>query len=178
MVLRNEVSYKLTKNTNDTLVEYHKKIHYVDAKANTYDWTDKEQQCKKLQEESVQDINGEEAKDYMSAPMKTLAPPPSRNAIGVVPQPTTPHHVGGGLVVDSCTVFPPYSDDSSSIFPPMTLYNLSSSPSFIQPFGDCFCNKRQEMAPIFSLPFTNMPTPTECGVDVGMGMGYMVADMR
>ncbi|EXK78719.1 hypothetical protein FOQG_16619 [Fusarium oxysporum f. sp. raphani 54005] len=44
MVLRNEVSYKLTKDTIDALVEYHKEIHCVDAKASTYDWTGKEQQ--------------------------------------------------------------------------------------------------------------------------------------
>lgn len=57
MVLRNEVSFKLTKDTTDTLVEYHKGVHCVNSKANTYDWPDKEQQCKKLHEDFVQAIN-------------------------------------------------------------------------------------------------------------------------
>ncbi|TWU71718.1 hypothetical protein ED733_001405 [Metarhizium rileyi] len=43
MVLRNEVAYKLTDGTIDALVEYHEKIHSVDAKANTHDWSEKEQ---------------------------------------------------------------------------------------------------------------------------------------
>lgn len=57
MVLRNEVAYKLTPDTIDTLVEYHKDIYCANAKANIYDWTEKDQQCKKLHEEYVQAIN-------------------------------------------------------------------------------------------------------------------------
>lgn len=57
MVLRNEVAYKLTKDTIETLVEYHKEIHCVDAKANSSDWSGKEQQCKKLHDDFVQAIN-------------------------------------------------------------------------------------------------------------------------
>ncbi|KAJ2978682.1 hypothetical protein NQ176_g3682 [Zarea fungicola] len=57
MVLRNEVAYKLTTDTIDAMVEYHKEIHCADAKANTSDWSGKEQQCKKLHEDFVQAIN-------------------------------------------------------------------------------------------------------------------------
>ncbi|KAJ3493853.1 hypothetical protein NLG97_g4470 [Lecanicillium saksenae] len=57
MVLRNEVAYKLTTDTIDALVEYHKEIHCVDAKANSSDWSGKEQQCKKLHEDFVQAVN-------------------------------------------------------------------------------------------------------------------------
>ncbi|KAF4965840.1 hypothetical protein FSARC_6404 [Fusarium sarcochroum] len=57
MVLRNEVTYKLTKDTVEALVDFHKKVYCVDAKANTYDWTDKERQCKKLHDDFIQDIN-------------------------------------------------------------------------------------------------------------------------
>lgn len=57
MVLRNEVAYKLTTDTIDALVEYHDKIHCVDAKASTYEWSEKDQQCRKLHEDFIQAIN-------------------------------------------------------------------------------------------------------------------------
>ncbi|RBR08335.1 uncharacterized protein FIESC28_10281 [Fusarium coffeatum] len=57
MFWRNEVTYQLTKDTIDALVEYHKEIHCVDTKADTYDFIGKEQQCKKLHDDFVQDIN-------------------------------------------------------------------------------------------------------------------------
>ncbi|KAL5592924.1 hypothetical protein FOBRF1_013232 [Fusarium oxysporum] len=114
MVLRNEVSYKLTKDTIDALVEYHKEIHCVDAKASTYDWTGKEQQCKRLHEDFVQGINkfvfcthvsalegleeggtgellcgkSEEVKNCISALIKSLLPPALPRAVKVVRQPT------------------------------------------------------------------------------------------
>ncbi|KAG5930396.1 hypothetical protein E4U42_001642 [Claviceps africana] len=57
MILRDEVAFKLTSDTIDALVDHHDKIHCVDAKANTYDWSGKDQQCKKLHEDFVQAIN-------------------------------------------------------------------------------------------------------------------------
>ncbi|KAF4335186.1 hypothetical protein FBEOM_10964 [Fusarium beomiforme] len=114
MVLRNEVSYKLTKDTIDALVEYHKEIHCVDAKANIYNWTGKEQHCKKLHEDFVLEINkfvfctnvsalegleeegtgellcgqSEKVKNCISALMKPLLPPPVPRIVQVVQQPT------------------------------------------------------------------------------------------
>jgi hypothetical protein len=113
MVLRNEVAYKLTKDTIKALVKYHQEIHCVDAKANAYDWTDKEQQCKKLHEDFVQDINkfvfrthvsalegleeegagellcgkSEEVKNNISALMKPLLPQPPPRFVEAVQQP-------------------------------------------------------------------------------------------
>ncbi|CAK7204371.1 hypothetical protein SEUCBS139899_007127 [Sporothrix eucalyptigena] len=57
MVLRNEVAFKLTPDSIEALIEYHKDIHCVDTKANTYDWPEKEQQCKKMHNDFVQAIN-------------------------------------------------------------------------------------------------------------------------
>jgi hypothetical protein len=114
MVLRNEVSYKLTKDTIDALIEYHKEVHCVDAKANTYNWTGKEQQYKKLHKDFVQGINkfvfcthvsalegleeegtgellcgkSEEVKNCISALIKPLLPPPLPRVVQVVQQPT------------------------------------------------------------------------------------------
>lgn len=112
MVLRNEVAYKLTTDTIDALVEFHKEVWCVDAKANTYDWSDKDQQCKKLHEDFVQAINkfvfrthvsalegleeegagellngkSEEVKNNIMNLMKPLLPPPPR-IVDVVRQP-------------------------------------------------------------------------------------------
>lgn len=57
MVLRNEVAFKLTPDTIETLIEYHKDIHCVDIAANTYQWSEKDQQVKKLHDEFIQTIN-------------------------------------------------------------------------------------------------------------------------
>lgn len=122
MVLRNEVAYKLTTDTIDALVDYHEKIHCVDAKANTHDWSEKEQQCKKLHEEFIQAINkfvfrthvsalegleeegagellcgkADEVKASVLALMKPLLPPPPPRAPEVFRQqpllPSSPAH--------------------------------------------------------------------------------------
>ncbi|KAM3451747.1 hypothetical protein MY3296_005027 [Beauveria thailandica] len=102
MVLRNEVAYKLTTDTIDALVEFHKEIHCVDAKANSSDWSAKELQCKKLHDDFVQAINkfvfrthvtalegleedgagellcgkSQEVRNNLMSLMKPLAPPP------------------------------------------------------------------------------------------------------
>jgi hypothetical protein len=116
MVLRNEVAYKLTTDTIAALVEYHEKIHCVDAKANTHDWSEKEQQCKKLHEDFIQAINkfvfrthvsalegleeegagellcgkADEVKSNLLALMKPLLPPPPRVVEVPRPQPLLP----------------------------------------------------------------------------------------
>ncbi|KOS18609.1 hypothetical protein ESCO_000717 [Escovopsis weberi] len=112
MVLRNEVAYKLTTDTIDALVEWHKEIFCVDAKASTYNWSEKEDQCKKLHEDFVQAINkfvfrthvsalegleeegagellngkSDEVKTAIMNLMKPLLPPPPR-VVDVIRQP-------------------------------------------------------------------------------------------
>lgn len=112
MVLRNEVAYKLTPDSIETLIEYHKEVHCVDAKAGTYEWSEKEQQAKKLHEDFIQAINkfvfrthvsalegleeegagellcgkSEEVKNNIMGLMKPLLPPPPR-IVDVVRQP-------------------------------------------------------------------------------------------
>jgi hypothetical protein len=112
MVLRNEVAYKLTADTIEALIEYHKDIHCVNAKAGTYEWSEKEQQAKKLHEDFKQAINkfvfrtdvtalegleeegagellsgkSDDVKTAINALMKPLLPPPPR-IVDVVRQP-------------------------------------------------------------------------------------------
>ncbi|KAL8733296.1 MAG: hypothetical protein Q9181_003635 [Wetmoreana brouardii] len=57
MVSQNEVAFKLTPETIESLVEYHKDIHSVDTAAATWNWSEKEVQLKKLQEDFVQAAN-------------------------------------------------------------------------------------------------------------------------
>jgi hypothetical protein len=57
MVSQHEVAFKLTQDTIDSLIEYHKDIYSVDASASTWNWNEKETQLKKLQEEFVQAVN-------------------------------------------------------------------------------------------------------------------------
>jgi hypothetical protein len=57
MVLRHEVAYKLTPDTIEALIDHHKDVFCVDAKADSYDWPEKEQHAKKLHEDFVQAIN-------------------------------------------------------------------------------------------------------------------------
>ena len=57
MVSQNEVAFKLTQDTIDSLIEYHKDIFSVDTSASTWNWSEKETQLKKLQEDFVQAIN-------------------------------------------------------------------------------------------------------------------------
>ncbi|KAL2000628.1 hypothetical protein VTN02DRAFT_2843 [Thermoascus thermophilus] len=57
MVSQNEVAFKLTPETIEALVEFHKDVYSVDAAANTWEWSEKDAQLKKLQEEFVQAAN-------------------------------------------------------------------------------------------------------------------------
>lgn len=57
MVSQHEVAFKLTSETIEALVEYHKDIYCVDASASTYSWPEKDSQVKKIQEEFVQAVN-------------------------------------------------------------------------------------------------------------------------
>ncbi|CAK7270740.1 hypothetical protein SEPCBS57363_004257 [Sporothrix epigloea] len=57
MILRNEIAFKLTPDSIKALIQYHMNVHCVDAKANTDDWPEKEQQCKKMHADFVQAIN-------------------------------------------------------------------------------------------------------------------------
>jgi hypothetical protein len=57
MVSQHEVAFKLTQETIEALIEYHKDIYSVDVSANTWSWAEKEVQLKKLQEEFAQAVN-------------------------------------------------------------------------------------------------------------------------
>ncbi|KAF2745260.1 hypothetical protein M011DRAFT_141331 [Sporormia fimetaria CBS 119925] len=57
MVSQHEVAFKLTAETIEALIDYHKDIYSVDVSATTWNWPEKEAQLKKLQAEFVQAVN-------------------------------------------------------------------------------------------------------------------------
>ncbi|KAK3674694.1 hypothetical protein LTR78_005416 [Recurvomyces mirabilis] len=57
MVSQHEVAFKLTPESIESLVDYHKDIYSVDASASTWSWPEKEVQVKKMHEEFVQAAN-------------------------------------------------------------------------------------------------------------------------
>ena len=57
MVSQQEVAFKLTPETIEALVDYHKDIYSVDVSASTWTWPEKEAQLKKMQQEFVQAAN-------------------------------------------------------------------------------------------------------------------------
>jgi hypothetical protein len=57
MVSQHEVAFKLTPETIELLIEYHKEIYSVDASASTWSWPEKEVHVKKMQDEFVQAAN-------------------------------------------------------------------------------------------------------------------------
>jgi hypothetical protein len=57
MVSQHEVVFKLTQDSIDALVDYHKDIYSVDVSANTWSWPEKESQLKKLHDEFIQAVN-------------------------------------------------------------------------------------------------------------------------
>lgn len=124
MVSQNEVAFKLTPETIESLVEYHKDIFSVDTAARTWSWSEKEQQLKKLHDDFVQAINrfvfrtncqalegleedgagellqgrAEEAKNQIMGLFLPLLPPPPPRQVDVVRQaPILPSSTGADV---------------------------------------------------------------------------------
>ncbi|PSN67926.1 hypothetical protein BS50DRAFT_572902 [Corynespora cassiicola Philippines] len=120
MVSQHEVAFKLTPETIEALIEYHKDIYSVDVSATTWNWPEKESQLKKLQDEFVQSVNryvfrtgvralegleeegagellegrGEDVKSAIMGLFLPLLPPPPRIVDVVRPAPLLPSSPG------------------------------------------------------------------------------------
>ena len=120
MVSQNEVAFKLTPETIEALVEFHKEVHSKDTSASTWHWSEKEVQLKKLQEDFVQAANkyvyrtsamalegleedgagellcgrAEEVKTAIMGLFLPLLPPPPRPVDVVRPTPVLPSSTG------------------------------------------------------------------------------------
>ncbi|EAT80845.2 hypothetical protein SNOG_11801 [Parastagonospora nodorum SN15] len=109
MVSQHEVAFKLTPETIEALIEYHKDIYSVDVSASTWEWAEKEQQLKKLQDKFVQAVQpvtcsalvrttsrgrGEDVKSAIMGLFLPLLPPPPRIVDVVRPAPLLPSSPG------------------------------------------------------------------------------------
>lgn len=135
MVSQHEVAFKLTPETIEALVDYHKDIYSIDASASTWSWPEKEAQVKKMQDEFVQAANkfvfrtsiralegleedgaGEllegRSEDVKSAIMNLflpLLPPPPRIVDVIHPAPILPNTaVTGGWWTPNQSLAPPH----------------------------------------------------------------------
>jgi hypothetical protein len=57
LVLQNKVTFKLTPNSTESLIEYHRDVHCVNILASNYEESQRELQIKELHKEFVQVIN-------------------------------------------------------------------------------------------------------------------------
>lgn len=156
MVSQNEVAFKLTTETIEALVEYHKDIHSVDTKASTFNWSEKDVQLKKLQEDFVQAANkfvyrtnamalegleedgagellcgrSEEVKTAIMGMFLPLLPPPPRPVDVVRPTPVLPSSTGAENWWQP-TLTPSYSTatDPWTYAPSNTVYTSADSGS-------------------------------------------------
>ena len=156
MVSQNEVAFKLTQDTIDSLVDYHKDIFSVDTSANTWNWSEKEVQLKKLQEDFVQAANkfvfrtiatalegleedgagellsggADEVKSQIMGLFLPLLPPPPRIAEVVRPAPILPSSTGAETWWPS-SYLQSQQQDSWKVVPssPSTTSSVDSNPN-------------------------------------------------
>ncbi|KAL2014701.1 hypothetical protein VTN00DRAFT_2226 [Thermoascus crustaceus] len=186
MVSQNEVAFKLTPETIEALVEFHKDVYSVDAAASTWEWPEKDAQLKKLQEEFVQAANkfvyrtnvqalegleedgagellcgrSEEAKAAIMSLFVPLLPPPPRVVDVLRPAPLLPSSTGPETWWHS-QIQQPAPVESWKVLP--------SSPS-PAPAGDSHQNMWASLAlnefqlpspaPSYSQPYTTPPYST------------------
>lgn len=185
LVLRNEVAFKLTPDSIETLIEYHKDIHCVDISENTYNWSEKEQQIKKMHEEFIQAINkfvyrthatalegleedgagellcgkSEEVKNNIMGLFLPLLPPPPRIVDVVRPPPLLPSSpVGPNWWSQSMLQAPlPAPVESWRVIPSSPSTTTSSADSNMSLWASMGLNEIQlpSPAPSFSQPYTS-----------------------
>lgn len=188
MVSRNEVAFKLTPETIESLVDFHKDIFSPDTAAATWDWPDKDVQLKKLQEEFVQSANkfiyrtnvqalegmeedgagellsgrSEESKAAVMGLFVPLLPPPPRVVDVVRPAPLLP----SSTIAEDWWV---PSVEHQQVMPVDAWKVVPSSPSPVST-----CDSTHSMwtpmtmhetqlpspAPSFSMPYTTAPYDT------------------
>jgi hypothetical protein len=178
MVSQHEVAFKLTPETIEDLIKYHKDIYSVDVSASTWSWAEKEVQLKKLQEEFVQAVNrfvfrtgvralegleedgagelldgrSEDVKNAIMQLFHPLLPPPPRIVDVVRPAPLLPSSSGAGNWWSPVQSLPPPQPvDSWRV--------LTSTPS--PTVANCSDGGQQSFWPTHSMQdVQQLPSPT------------------
>lgn len=185
MVSRNEVAFKLTPETIEALVDFHQEVFSVDAAAKTWDWSGKQAQLKKLQEEFVQAANkfvyrtdaealegleedgagellcgrSEEVKAAIWNLFLSLLPPPPRVVDVLQPVPLLPSSTGPETWWHSLPLSS--SLESWKVLPPSPTPACTddSNPNLWASLG--FSDAQlPSPTPSYTTPFTTAPYPT------------------
>lgn len=189
MVSRNEVAFKLTPETIESLVDFHKEVYSVDAAANTWDWSGKQAQLKKLEEEFVQAANrfvyrtdaealegleedgagellcgrSEDAQAAISALFVPLLPPPPRVVDVLRPVPLLPSSTGPETWWHPNAPLPSSQVESWKVLPPspspVSTGDINQNLWASIGFGDAH-SQLPSPTPSYSQPFTTAPYPT------------------
>lgn len=176
MVSQNEVAFKLTPETIEALVDYHKDIYSVDTAASTWDWAEKEIQLKKLQEEFVQAANrfvfrtgvhalegmeeegagellggrSEDAKAAIMGLFVPLLPPPPRIVDVMQPTPLLPSSTGPEDW---------WSSPAQQHSPPAPVESWQVVPSSPSSASSCDCDSHQNLWASITMNDMHLPSP-------------------
>ncbi|KAB8215374.1 hypothetical protein BDV33DRAFT_208375 [Aspergillus novoparasiticus] len=184
MVSRNEVAFKLTPETIEALVDFHKEVYSVDTAASTWDWSEKESQLKKLQEEFVQAANkfvyrasaqalegleedgagellggrSEEAKSAITSLFVPLLPPPPRVVDVLRSTPVLPSSTGPETWWHD-PMQQPVSMDTWKVLPssPATASTGDSNPNIWTSMNNMNEFSYASPTPSYSQPYTTSP---------------------
>ncbi|KAI9804858.1 MAG: hypothetical protein M1825_001227 [Sarcosagium campestre] len=189
LVLQNEVAFKLTPESIESLVDYHKDIYSIDIAANTWNWSEKDAQLKKLHEEFVQAINkfvyrtnalalegleedgagellcgrSEDVKTAIMGLFLPLLPPPPRVVDVVRPAPLLPSSTGSGNWWSESALSSPHPApvDTWRVVPSSPSANSSDSHSSM--WATLGMNEVQlpSPTPSYSQPTFNQPAYTQ-----------------
>ncbi|OKL60362.1 hypothetical protein UA08_04176 [Talaromyces atroroseus] len=187
MVSQNEVAFKLTPETIESLVDFHKEIFSVDSAASTWDWPDKDSQLKKLQEEFVQSANkfiyrtkvqalegleedgagellggrSEDAKAAILNLFVSLLPPPPPRVIDVIRAPLLPSSTVAEEWWSSPVQQPvmPVGVEGWKVIPssPSPVSNCDTTPNMWTVMPMQETHQLPSPAPSFSQPYTTAP---------------------
>lgn len=182
MVSQHEVAFKLTPESIESLIDYHKDIYSVDASASTYSWPEKEAQVKKMQEEFVQAANrfvfrtgvralegleedgagelldgrSEEVKSAIMNLFLPLLPPPPRIVNVIHPAPILPNNnLAGNWWAPNQQLAPPHPAPVQwKVLPSM----MPSTPS--PTATSCSDEQANAFWPEMNLSTVQLPSPT------------------
>lgn len=170
MVSQHEVAFKLTSETIEALIDYHKDIFCVDAAASIFDWPEKDAQVKKLQEEFKQAVNRFVFRTHMRA-LEGL----EEDGAGELLEGRS-EVVKGAVTQLFAPLLPPPPRIVDIVHPTSTFANNGLVAGWWQPTGFLAHSQPTSFEPWRVLPSTPSPTSTTCS-DAQVRQSWPTASM-